>query len=419
MKNITLDEIEANTGGVVTDLQPEDKIYMEKVSSGNPNARVTNVESIVSKTMESVEELIQPLIDADKEIIYTWDLSSKGQFIDCSTIDASYNTLKITGISPSPASHIFNIADSGIRYIVKESNNIRSIGSSFDYITCEITTLYFFPYNDDAGTEIFKCETPKESGITITDNSTMYLTKQRGYVFFIRFNEDLTQTTEYFNTDEFLIPFSYDGTTLVHDTKTCLNTWQPTTGAEYQNLITSYKYFDGTIDAGGAKTPIKENYLLNYPIHSPCLTIVIEKGETYLLNTSSLRGLGVFYFKHTNDVEYYKYIILPEAYNSMNRFIYEAIITPAFLKKIINNFKVLSMSVEISTDHDIYVSVVEGSTVLSATKDTGLYNSPDRTIKTEELGFYANVSTLHALTNVSFFDKYDNPIPTGYDPVKK
>lgn len=416
-------EIASDTGQKpVSQLPPtielsDDALLLAVENSVTSNIPYLNVKNDIKDGIETGLE--ESFILEKKDKIFTRNLGDpSGQFVDCSTIDSSYTILKLTGIPNSNAVNVFNLADSSIRYIVKEVNNVRNVTTSYtDPLTCAVTTLYFFPYDDVTGEEIFKTDAPKESGIKIGSNNTMYLTKQRGAVFFIRFNEDLTEITEYFNTDEFLILFSYNGTSTTRIQKTLLNTWQPTTMSGYDRLITSYKYYDGAVPTG-YKTPIKYNYLFNYPIHSPPLAIMAVKEDVYMLNTASIAPVGVLYFKNYNGTEYYKVVGIT-VYESMHRYEYEAVMPPMLLKKIISNFRVLSMSVAIGTDHDIYISLIDGAVLASDTVDTGLYNNtvPDETIKTEELGFYFSETTLHAITNVSYFDKCDNPIPTGYTPV--
>ena len=396
-EDISLDEIIESTGGLVTDLQSEDRLYMETVVDGEADARATTVGAIVSKTMESVDELI----NAEKEIIYTWDVVNNGEDVDCSTIDASFNTIGFDRATHNYSLKIFNIESSNIRYFVFYGTYLNYTIQSKPYFSIDLFSCNCQFFAKDITTPFFEHKATAHNYIAL-DGKNLHLVQLRGCSSFIRFNNDLTQITEYFNTDEFFIPFSYDDTVITPLSKGSylMNIWQPktlTTGTVLSQVSFTY---DST-----ARETIGESYLLQYPIHSACIVSVSVKDEFYTnIFSADLYGKLVFY-----DPKYGTVATTPA-----NRVVIrgEKSFTTNELKNIISNFMVSGV---VHKNADI-AFLEQGVAYLGSATVDGLYaGSP---YNYNSLGFYLDSDELHGLTNVSFFDKFDDPIPTGYTPTK-
>ena len=407
-EGITIDEIIESTGGLVTDLQPEDRLYMETVVDGEYNARATTVGAIVSKTMESVEPLVDELINAGKEVLYLWDVVDNGEDVDCSTIDASFNTIGFDRASDSSLK-IFNIESSNIRYFVFYGSYRNYTTQSMSYFSIDLFSCNCQFFAKDITTPFFEHKATSYNYIAL-NGINLYLVKLRGYSSFIRFNNDLTQITEYFNTDEFFIPFSYDNgiTTALPKIANLINIWQPTNRATGTVLSqTSYTY------NSTEKTTFGQSYLLQYPIHTGCMLSIpkINLDLEVSIVTADLNGKSVFYKPD------YHILTTPVAVTTQV-FSESFVFNSSYLKRSINDFQCFT-----KTWFGWYgVSFTYNDKVFSKQE---VYSIVGDNYQGNEISFYATINygvsnpdSLYALTNVSFFDKFDDPIPTGYTPAK-
>ena len=185
--------------------------------------------------------------------------------IDCSTIPPEYNALQITLHTFEPAIKIYNIENSNIRYItsIQPKTFAISLAKGYASIRDFVCLVNFYALGVES-TPIFTAYIPVGSAWTVSGWGSLHLIKQRNALFFIRFNSDLTYITEYFNTDEFLIPFDSAGT---HDPKKWIYINQPTTVVAGLELMQTSIYYSEIV------SPLATNYLLHAPIHSPCIGV--------------------------------------------------------------------------------------------------------------------------------------------------
>lgn len=87
------------------------------------------------------------------------------------------------------------------------------------------------------------------------------------------------------------------------------------------------------------------------------------------------------------------------------------------LKNLITHFRVLSAIQYTTSNVDVYISFKIFNNVYTATLDTPDTGTSNSVVQKEKMGFYIDTSAPHALTNVSYFDTNDQPIPTGYNPA--
>ncbi|MGL6107555.1 hypothetical protein [Romboutsia sp.] len=216
---ITIDEIVDSTGGLVTDLQPEDRLYMEKVVDGKYEARATTVGSIVSKTIDQIEDEIVSLV-------FNWDVTTDGVDIDClqiQIIDKRYKTLHLVNLKIGDIIHVFNLSESNIRKISIEPTEVFTVTSDITYNNNSATgdnnllnrstiqsPISFF--KDANITEIFSTNIIIYKEIALGD-ATIPMYMLDGDTFSIEFSEDLTKIVGYFNIDEFFVPWTYVSST--------------------------------------------------------------------------------------------------------------------------------------------------------------------------------------------------------------
>lgn len=423
---ITLEQIEEKVGGLLSPLLPEDKIYIERIIDGIPRANVTNLMEISNLIQKNILFELGEILDDIAILPKVYETSNND--IDCSTIDRKYNVLSMTSTADIL---VYNIEQSNIRYFYTSTTKSYNISSSFSYRTIsDIASLISFYSHDKTSSPFFQCHYAAYAKFLLgTDDNLLALIQQDKKTFYIRFSKDLTMIREYFNTDEFLIPFSYSSTsnTYTYDADLKLNIHQPTTKSTGTELKeTAYQKIIYATDIAGVNTysyeTLNSNYLLNFPIHSPCLVTTEEKKNPFGIDYLNLYGEWIFTLIRINTkggtgTETSQSYILKSP-TVLSQYIYhDNINIDKFIAhQLIKQTKVLNCEdLRTTSNSGVYISHTGITTeIFGVEQSTTWADDEIRTTVKECLTFYTDMRELHALTNISLLTLEDDDIPTGY-----
>lgn len=455
-EGITIDEIIESTGGLVTDLQPEDRLYMETVVDGEANARATTVGAIVSKTMESVEPLVDELINAGKEVLYTWDVSTDGTDIDCLNIESTFNSLIINIPNNDTSSSIYltNFKSSNIRNIYIKTNAVEKITNEIYCNPAEGTQNIVNFYDNLRGylgiddtylfySYISRVEFYNQNFPNI--KKTLYTYTLNGYSFVIKFSANKEYVTQYFNIDEYVIPYTFNPSTmeLTYNPNIVIRMTQNLNIEDIgkmMNTNTALIYYDTSSNLGSYFNEISSNHLIRNNKHSGII-ICAEKDFSY---TEFLDKIHIFNYtyQHNSNYEDFDYNRL-KVTNMYDRIfapffdtsdfisqtdiggyqplsLFPTIISKFQAKQLIDNFRAYYYTIY-KNDYYRYAYtdlIINGNLYHIEKKSTrswalpnDLINNSDKIYTPENICMqcYSN-APLHALSAFTYWDEEDDPV---------
>lgn len=376
-------------------------------------------------------ELIAPL----KDIIYTWDTSVDGYEIDCSSIDAQYNTINIKGATS--AIHTTNLVGSKIKKItVSAPETLQTIDKdigvdgdtyiAIDYINVyDISGTIYFYTGDTNSEEVFKeRKFIASKSINFSGTDAIYTYNLNGLAFSIEFNNDYTKILSYFGVDDFVIPFRYTASTstLTKNNNVFYRAYQnyldPTNGISNEDTCMVYKDGTGTNDSQYKIVTIN-NYLFENRFHSGMLLIPHGDYVDIMGLTGTLYAKSVQYVSGTNALGNDANEIFVSSEKMIatdDRIIqtkYNPVIATSKAKKWINSFicskKIIGVE---GGDATKTVQFVCNGQFTKASSVTSGWAMDERKDYYSDAGCYSNSNITHAISSFTYWEKGENEADT-------